>query len=313
MDETKVKLNSFITTAIITTVFTLSAAGCSSSDDDSSASDSVTDTDDTGIDDSDTDDSATDDSDTDDSDTDDSDTDDSATDDSDTDDSDTDDSDTDGSDTDATGTDDSDTDDTDTDATGTDDSDTDDTDTDATGTDDTGTDGTGTDGTDTPIDCGTAEASTLSESDVGDLSGDINAPTPFVVGPGVSTLIASTVQGDLDYATFTVGPCDILAQITVDDFTSEEGDSVAFAALQSGSVFTVPFEGGETDVSALLGFSHFGTVDIGQDILQQIGEGPGTEGFTSPLPAGDYTIWLNQTGAESEATLLFQIDRVIEP
>ena len=153
----------------------------------------------------------------------------------------------------------------------------------------------------------------MSESDVGDLSGDINAPTPFVVGPGVSTLIASTVQGDLDYATFTVGPCDILAQITVDDFTSEEGDSVAFAALQSGSVFTVPFEGGETDVSALLGFSHFGTVDIGQDILQQIGEGPGTEGFTSPLPAGDYTIWLNQTGAESEATLLFQIDRVIEP
>ena len=283
MDETKVKFNSFITTAIITTVFTLSAAGCSSSDDDSSASDSVTDTDDTGIDDSDTDDSATDDSDTDDSDTDDSDTDDS--------------------DTDATGTDDSDTDDSDTDATGTDDSDTDDTDTDATGTDDT----------DTPIDCGTAEASTLSESDVGDLSGDINAPTPFVVGPGVSTLIASTVQGDLDYATFTVGPCDILAQITVDDFTSEEGDSVAFAALQSGSVFTVPFEGGETDVSALLGFSHFGTVDIGQDILQQIGEGPGTEGFTSPLPAGDYTIWLNQTGAESEATLLFQIDRVMEP
>ena len=282
------KLNSFITTAIITTVFTLSAAGCSSSDDDSSASDSVTDTDDTAIDDSDTDDSATDDSDTDDSDTDDSDTDDSDTDDS---------------DTDATGTDDSDTDDTDTDATGTDDSDTD-----ATGTDDTGTDGT-----DTPIDCGTAEASTLSESDVGDLSGDINAPTPFVVGPGVNTLIASTVQGDLDYATFTVGPCDILAQITVDDFTSEEGDSVAFAALQSGSVFTVPFEGGETDVSALLGFSHFGTVDIGQDILQQIGEGPGTEGFTSPLPAGDYTIWLNQTGAESEATLLFQIDRVIEP
>ena len=293
MDETKVKLNSFITTAIITTVFTLSAAGCSSSDDDSSASDSVTDTDDTGIDDSDTDDSATDDSDTDDSDTDDSDTDDSATDDSDTDDSDTDDSDTDDSDTDGS----------DTDATGTDDSD----------TDATGTDATGTDDTDTPIDCGTAEASTLSESDVGDLSGDINAPTPFVVGPGVSTLIASTVQGDLDYATFTVGPCDILAQITVDDFTSEEGDSVAFAALQSGSVFTVPFEGGETDVSALLGFSHFGTVDIGQDILQQIGEGPGTEGFTSPLPAGDYTIWLNQTGAESEATLLFQIDRVMEP
>ena len=153
----------------------------------------------------------------------------------------------------------------------------------------------------------------MSESDVGDLSGDINAPTPFAVGPGVSTLIASTVQGDLDYATFTVGPCDILAQITVDDFTSEEGDSVAFAALQSGSVFTVPFEGGETDVSALLGFSHFGTVDIGQDILQQIGEGPGTEGFTSPLPAGDYTIWLNQTGAESEATLLFQVDRVMEP
>lgn len=171
----------------------------------------------------------------------------------------------------------------------------------------------GTEDGNTTIDCGTAEASSLSESETGDLSDDIAAPTPFEVGPGVNTLTASTASGDLDYATFTVGPCDILAQVTVENFTSDAGDSVAFIALASGSTFPVPFEGGATDVSALLGFSHFGTADIGQDILQRVGEGIGAISFTSPLPAGDYTLWLNQTGSESEATLTLQVDRVIEP
>ena len=168
-------------------------------------------------------------------------------------------------------------------------------------------------GGDALIDCGTAEASNLSEADVGDLSDDLSAPTPFVVGPGVSTLTANTVMSDLDYATCTVGPCDVLSQLTVENFTSEEGDAIAFAALQSGSVFTVPFTGGTTDVTELLGYNHFGVADIGQDILPGIGEGAGAIGFTSPLPAGDYTIWLNQTGSESQATLNFQVDRVIEP
>ncbi len=172
---------------------------------------------------------------------------------------------------------------------------------------------TGTDGADTLIDCGTAEASNLSETDAGDLSDDIGAPTPFVVGPGVSTLTANTVSGDLDYATFTVGPCDTLSQLTVENYTSDDGDAVAFVALQSGNVFTVPFEGGTTDVTALLGYSHFGLADIGQDILPRIGEGAGSIGFTSPLPAGDYTIWINQTGSESQGVLNFQVDRVIEP
>ena len=180
--------------------------------------------------------------------------------------------------------------------------------------DDSGTSGTsGTDDGSTAIDCGTAVASSLSESEAGDLSDDIAAPTAFEVGPGVNTLTASTASGDLDYATFTVGPCDTLTQVTVDNFTSDAGDNIAFISLASGSTFPVPFEGANTDVSGLLGFSHFGTADIGQDILQRVGEGAGTIGFTSPLPAGDYTMWINQTGGESEATLTLQLDRVIEP
>ena len=177
----------------------------------------------------------------------------------------------------------------------------------------TDTDATGTDGTDTLLDCGTAEASNLAESDNGDLSDDIAAPTPFEVGPGVSTLTASTVAGDLDYATFTVGPCDMLSQVTVESYTSDAGDAIAFISLASGTTFPVPFEGANTDVSGLLGFSHFGSADIGQDILPRVGEGDGTLGFTTPLPAGDYTVWLNQTGTESEATLSLQVDRMLVP
>jgi len=145
------------------------------------------------------------------------------------------------------------------------------------------------------------------------LSGDIAAPTFLETGPGTSTLIANTSGGDLDYVTFTVGPCDTLSQLTVDDYTSAEGDPVAFLAIQNGSTFTVPAASAVGSEGELLGFSHFGFADIGQDILPQIGAEPSTIGFMPPLPAGDYTIWLNQTTEESQATLTFLVDRVIEP
>lgn len=179
-------------------------------------------------------------------------------------------------------------------------------------TDGTVTDGSGTDGSDASIDCGTAVASNFMESESGDLSGEIDAPTPLEVGPGANTVTASTASGDLDYVTFTVGPCDVLTQLTVESFTpADTGDSVAFLAIGSGSTFAAPFEGGATDVSALLGFSHFGFADIGQDILPRVGTGAGTLGFTTPLPAGDYTMWINQTGPETQAALTLLVERVM--
>jgi len=163
-----------------------------------------------------------------------------------------------------------------------------------------------TDGT--VVECGTAEASDLSETD-GDLSDDFTAPTAFTIGPGVNTVTASTQSGDLDYLTFTVGPCDTLTQLTVDSYTAEAGDAIAFIAVQSGSAFTFPAAEAGDNTGELLGFSHYGMADIGQDILPRIGEEEDALGFTPPLQPGDYTVWLNQTGTESEATLVFLVDR----
>lgn len=167
----------------------------------------------------------------------------------------------------------------------------------------------------TVVECGTAEASELSEIDVGDFSDDFESPTSFTVGPGASTLTATTVSGDLDYVTFTVGPCDTLTQLTVDSYTSAS-DTIAFISMQNGTAFTFPATEAAENTAEMLGLSHFGAADIGQDILPAIGEGaiagelPAPLGFTPPLSAGDYTVWLNQTGAaESTASLVFMVDR----
>jgi len=125
------------------------------------------------------------------------------------------------------------------------------------------------------------------------------------------TLTDGTVVecGTADYITFTVGPCDTLTQLTVDSYTAEAGDEVAFIAVQSGSAFTFPAVEAADNTGELLGFSHFGMADVGQDILPRIGEEEDALGFTPPLQPGDYTVWLNQTGTESEASLVFLVDR----
>ena len=169
---------------------------------------------------------------------------------------------------------------------------------------------------DTLLDCGTDQPSALSEGEIGDLSDDIDSPTPWVLGPGVNILTAGTVSTDNDYATFTVGPCDMLTGILLDDYNSF-GDETAFIALQEGNTFTVEAETAETDgasiLGELLGYSHYGTSTIGQDILQPISEGFGAIGFTPPLDPGDYTMWLNQTGGASDFTLVLEVSRVMEP
>ena len=38
--------------------------------------------------------------------------------------------------------------------------------------------------------------------------------------------------------------------------------------------------------------------------------GPGAIGFTPPLPAGDYTFWMQQTGANSAT---YQFDFIVTP
>ena len=55
----------------------------------------------------------------------------------------------------------------------------------------------------------------------------------------------------------------------------------------------------------LLGGLVYGDSNVNTDILPEMGMLDGATGFTPPLPTGTYTIWLNQTGTVSAATINF--------
>ncbi|MCG8589117.1 MAG: PEP-CTERM sorting domain-containing protein [Proteobacteria bacterium] len=147
------------------------------------------------------------------------------------------------------------------------------------------------------------------ESLDGDLSGDRNAPDAFALEAGSNTLTATSVSGDLEYVTLSIGAGDQLDSIQLSDFTNED---ISFLALQEGSVFTEPATG--PDVAALLGWAHFGLAQLGTDILDDLAAGPGAIGFDRPLGEGDYTFWIQETGPTAATyTLDFLVSPVPEP
>jgi hypothetical protein len=156
-----------------------------------------------------------------------------------------------------------------------------------------------------------AAATTLwDEAMNGDLSGNGLTPTSVVLGPGTNSLLGSSVAGDLDYISVKVLPGEELLSLVLESYTGE--DHTAFIAIQSGPTFTaappVP------PVGSLLGYSHFGPgagffAQVGQDLLFPLATAAGAIGFSSPLPSGDYTFWIQQTGQASS----YQLDFIATP
>lgn len=134
------------------------------------------------------------------------------------------------------------------------------------------------------------------ESVHGDLSGDRLVPTTLVLETGPNTLTGTTSAGDLEYVHISLpGDIELVALILV---SVQSTDNLAFTGVQEGTFFTVsPDEVLESD---LLGYSHFGTgaaagdATPGNDILDNIGQGPGSIGFVPPLAGSDYTFWIQQ-------------------
>ncbi len=132
------------------------------------------------------------------------------------------------------------------------------------------------------------------EANDGDIVDDRNNPQPLQFVVGENRVNGSTVSPDLDYLTVNVPAGSELTAIELADFTSTDDQS--FIAIQAGSVFTEPNNG--ADPSNLLGYVHFGADMVGDDILTAMSVGEGAQGFTPPLEAGDYSFWIQETGAE---------------
>jgi hypothetical protein len=139
------------------------------------------------------------------------------------------------------------------------------------------------------------------ESVSGDLSNSGLTPTLLTVSPGPNDLFGTTGKTgttiDRDYFTFTVPQGMELTAITVLPGTQTLGTlGESFIGIESGPEVTVSTAA--TDATGLLGWFHYSTGDIGEDILPMMGtSGNGSTGFNGPLPAGTYSFWLQEASA----------------
>jgi hypothetical protein len=146
------------------------------------------------------------------------------------------------------------------------------------------------------------------ESIHGDLSGDRFNPTHITLAAGINSIIATTNAGDLEYFTINLPQGWQLNALTLPSYVGE--DRMAFIAVQAGPIFTEPNI--DPNVANLLGWSHFGPLaaNVGTDILDNIGQGQGAQGFEPPLPSGQYTFWVQQIGPQ---LVTYQFNFIVVP
>lgn len=141
----------------------------------------------------------------------------------------------------------------------------------------------------------------------GDLSDSIKIPTIIQLS-GISDSITSCQQGeprDVDYFTFNIPHGYVLSELQLINFTTINSNNNGFIGIQRGTSFSIAAS--EANASDLLGGLTYGTANIGTNILPQMGQLEESQRFTAPLKAGNYIIWLNQTGEQSCATFKFTI------
>jgi hypothetical protein len=139
------------------------------------------------------------------------------------------------------------------------------------------------------------------ESVSGDLSNSGLTPTLLTVLLGSNDVFGTTGKTgtviDRDYFTFTVPVGLELTAITVLPGTETLGTlGESFIGIESGPQVTVSTAA--TDATGLLGWDHYGSADIGVNILPLMGtSGLGSTGFTGPLPSGTYSFWVQEASA----------------
>ncbi|HTO08600.1 MAG TPA: hypothetical protein VMR86_16245 [Myxococcota bacterium] len=143
-----------------------------------------------------------------------------------------------------------------------------------------------------------AAATVFDEATVGDFSTDGLHPTSLDFQPGSNEIFGTTGRGtviDRDYVTFTV-PVGYAWSAVIELPGTQSGGSLSFFGVQAGPQVTVDPNG--FSAAGLLGWTHYDPSLIGTDILPAIGTGGlGSDGFVPPLPAGTYSLWIQDFNA----------------
>jgi PEP-CTERM motif len=153
---------------------------------------------------------------------------------------------------------------------------------------------------------GAAGAADLNEASFGDLSNDRLAPTTWRLdtatpgpAPGAWNNVLTGKTGrsggvvDRDYIQLVVPQDHRLIALRVGNQTQSSGSGGSFIGLTAGGVMPVPPDA--SSAAGLLGWRHYGAADRNTDILPLMAvPSAGSSGFAVPLPAGDYTLWIQE-------------------
>jgi len=148
-------------------------------------------------------------------------------------------------------------------------------------------------------------AAIYDESTFGDLSNDRLNPTAFTLnfgdiglnGIAGNNIISGAVGRngstvDRDYLHVIVPTGFAWSELRVGNQT-QVGSNSSFIGLAAGS--TMPVEPTTQSATGLLGFKLYNLNDRGQDILDDMAVSQnGSSGFSTPLSAGSYTLWIQE-------------------
>jgi hypothetical protein len=103
---------------------------------------------------------------------------------------------------------------------------------------------------------------------------------------------------DVDYVNFRVPEGFELSALLVGNATTSSGALGSFIGLAAGNTMPVPADA--QSATGLLGWRHYSAADRTRNILPEMGSaGQGATGFTGPLAAGDYSLWIQELATGS--------------
>jgi hypothetical protein len=150
------------------------------------------------------------------------------------------------------------------------------------------------------------------ESVNGTFSSNRLSPTSVAVSLGSNQILgtngANAVGGVRDYVTFTVPTGDLLRSITM--LTTNVG-AIGFIGIEAGNQLTLlPTV---SDATGLLGWLHYTAANEGADILPLMGTaGMNATDFVPPLPAGAYTLWIQDSSPTGTGIYSYGFDLGIQ-
>jgi hypothetical protein len=148
----------------------------------------------------------------------------------------------------------------------------------------------------------------------GDLSGDGNSATFVGLTAGSNLLLGTTGRSpvtsevDRDYFTVSVPAGFELTSMEVLAGTMSIG-SGAFIGLVAGSSFPIPPD--TQSAAGMLGWTLYDEGNVGSDLLLFMSAPSlGASGFTPPLPAGEYSFWIQEL---STGVAPYRFDLTLSP